>query len=249
MYCDVLESREFEPLISKAKQANDLTVSRHRPHALREDTALVLSLMHIVHDTLKQEQTGTEPEPLLPRSSISHLHDPRGACASYTQVLAKCLSDAGFSVRKLGLYRNGSPAVHHLLEAKVDGEWAMLDAIHDLAVLSQGRVVSITELADNWDKLSSQVPADVTKKYDHRQFYYTNWQRIPGMRHFPGLIVWLESKQISLRLVLLNGWRWVMTLGLSLAVTAVALSYRSRSQACAKPSSPEAISSGSLDTA
>jgi hypothetical protein len=195
--------------------------------------ANVLRIMHKVHavTNARREQLADlgHPKPGVFWSSDEHLTEPSGACHSYTTVLAKSLRTAGYPIRKVGLERNGQASIHHVLETYVEGRWVLMDAMSDLAFRRpDGRLASAAEVHANWKYYRQQTPPDYNPEYDYSGFYYTNWDRVPGvgalLRAFPALHTWLESRGVSIRFVVLDVYQWFT--GASLAGAALLLTVR-----------------------
>jgi hypothetical protein len=196
---------------------------------LREEDQ-VLGILHVVH-RLTQER-GSVLSNILNvqasqfRDSAEHLNNPSGECASYTTILGRALQCAGFSVRKLGLEKNGRKAIHDVLEVRVNGRWALLDAYYDLAFQQlDGSLASAEQVSRDWVYYHAQTPQGYNADFDYNTFYYTNWSRIPGadkvLESFPALREWLHTNCISLRFLFLNIDAWIF--GSSLAAAALLL--------------------------
>lgn len=156
------------------------------------------------------------PEPGALWSPDDHLTEPSGACASYTQVLAKALRTAGFPIRKVGLSRDGQKGTHHVLETYVEGHWALLDAILDTAFRRpDGQLAGAADLHANWPYYQKQTGPDYDQTYDYAGFYYTNWDKVPIIRSMPGLQAWLEAHGVSLRFMVLDVYQWFAALSLA----------------------------------
>ncbi len=205
------EDREFDKIVVSALHA---PIPAHGVVTSQKNATL---LLHEVHDLVekKRQEMGAEVDvenPMLCTPG-EHLDHPSGACASYSTVLAKTLVEAGFEVRKVGLGKDGQKAVHHVLETRVDGQWALMDPSFDLEFKrADGHLASAREVSAAWPFYRRQLPANYPSAYDYKEFYYTNWERIPGatlvFKWWPQLPAWLRDQEVSLRFYFLNVWSW-----------------------------------------
>jgi len=203
---------------------------RSIPHVAEMDLSeedQVLAILHVVHRLTQERQIILSNEFNVKSTpfwdSAEHLNNPSGACASYTTILGRALQFAGFSVRKLGLEKNGRKAIHHVLEVRVNGRWVLLDASYDLAFRrSDGSLASAEQVSRYWVYYHAQTPQGYNADFDYNTFYYTNWSRIPGaekvLESFPALREWLHSNCISLRFLFLNIHEWIFGCSLGAAV-------------------------------
>ena len=88
------------------------------------------------------------------RSSDIDLIDARGACGSYSHVLARLLQVANIEAR-IGQMKCGKIwGCHIVVEAKINGKFVALDATHNLAFRKEnGSLASFEEIGRNWDYL------------------------------------------------------------------------------------------------
>jgi hypothetical protein len=187
-------------------------------------------LLHHVHTVVneKTQLMGSnrgKPVSLL-RSPGDHLRHPSGACASYSTVLARTLQSAGFQVRKVGLAGDGEKAQHHVVETQIEGHWVLMDALYDLTFKRpDGQLASAREVSQDWPAYKLQTPPNYTPSYDYKGYYYTNWDRIPGMamvfKLWPSLPGWLDKSEVSLRFIFLDVWRWLAAFWATMAVSLV----------------------------
>lgn len=208
---DRQEQKAFDVLVAQAQAAAPAVVCPSE-----ED---VLNIMSAVHAHLRNAPAGsTHPfssinSRLHLTSSYEQLSNPFGRCASYSHVLAKALMTAGYSVRKVGLAKGSTKAIHHVIEVRLNRSWAVLDAIYNLSFRTpQGRLASAAEVSRDWEFFRHQVPPGYKADFDYRSFYYTNWDRLPligwVVRSQPALESWLHSHGISLRFWVFNTYRW-----------------------------------------
>ena len=220
---EALEMMEFRAWI---KEVQSIPLASPVPLAGPQET-FALKMMSVANGRLhKLLDNGlpSSPEPISFKSSSEQLHDPSGACASFSHVLAKCLLTEGIEVRKVGLMRGQVKAVHHVIEAKLDGRWALMDAVFNQVFRApDGHLVDAREVGQNWAFYSQQVSADYNRSYDYSGFYHTNWDRIPlvgwVVKRIPGLEAELERRNVSVRFWFFNINRWLA--GASFLVGAV----------------------------
>ena len=217
---DRAEQREFDALVAEARAANPAIA----PHS----GADVLNIMSRVNGRLKvipldTHATSTFNSTLYISSSHEQLRNPVGMCASYSHVLAKALMTAGYRVRKVGLAKGSRRAIHHVIEVQTGSAWVLLDALYNLAFRApDGHLASAAEVSRDWRWYQTQVPAGYHPDFDYSTFYYTNWERMPGLgwalRSVPSLQTWLHEQGISVRFWFFNTYRWEAGICLTLSV-------------------------------
>jgi hypothetical protein len=120
------------------------------------------------------------PEADVIHSTDIDLMTTRGACGSYSQVLARILKTYHFSVRIAQMKAGGFFGAHNIVEAKIGDNWVVLDPTYDLYFTRpDARLASFTDVRDNWKFYSKQVPADYNPIYRYEDVRYTNWTKIP----------------------------------------------------------------------
>lgn len=200
----------------------------------------VLRIMHKVHAVVDgrhgQIADVGHPEPGILWSSDDHLTEPSGACASYTQVLAKSLQTAGYPIRKVGLSKNGQKGIHHVLETQVAGRWVLLDGLSNLAFRRpDGHLASAADVHADWAHYRIQTPPGYNPDYDYSGFYYTNWDKVPVVgaivQAVPPLHAWLEARGVSVWFLLLDVYEWFTGFALGAAVLLVLLRLRPKIRA------------------
>lgn len=203
---DVIESRSFAGWVRKVRD------EARSP----DEQGLALAMMKSVFQRLNTERRlpdGDSEGGLSMKSSMEQLHNPSGACASYSHVLAKCLMTAGIQVRKVGLEHGGHKAIHHVIEARLDGRWVLMDPLYNLVFRNQqGALVDAVQVREHWDFFKKQLPPNYNPDFDYAAFYHTNWDRVPllgGMiKAIPGLVPELERQGVSVRFWFFNSYRW-----------------------------------------
>ena len=223
---DRIEQREFDQLVSDTRAA--------APQSSPGTDDDVLRLMNRVNGLLKGihvNQTEHSDSTIPMTSSDEHLHNPIGACASYSHVLAKTLMSTGYEVRKVGLAKDSRRAIHHVIEVRRGDHWVLLDAFYDLAFRRRdGQLASAEDVSRDWDWFRRQIPSGYNADYDYSEFYYTNWGRLPVLgwliRAWPWLEAKLNASGVSVRFWFFNTYRWIA--GLAAFTSLVAWWLRSR---------------------
>ncbi len=179
-----------------------------------ENAVRIMNKVHNIMDSRYGQIADLgHPEPGLLWSSDEHLIEPSGACASYTQVLGKSLQTAGFSIRKVGLAKDGLRGIHHVLEAKIDERWVLMDALSNLVFRRpDGHIATAAEVHADWGYYGKQTPPNYNPSYDYSGYYYTNWRKVPligfVVESIPPLHNWLQAKGVSLWFLLLDVNQW-----------------------------------------
>src|SRR6188768_3890983 len=132
-------------------------------HSVPHTEANILLIMRkvnaVVNGRFGQIADVGHPEPGLLWSSDEHLTEPSGACASYTQVLAKTLETMDYPIRKVGLSKGSQRGIHHVLETYVEGHWVLMDGLSNLAFRREdGHLASAADVHANWEYYRSQTP-------------------------------------------------------------------------------------------
>lgn len=180
-------------------------------------------LLHKTHLLLKpREELFIDEENInlrdaLFRSSDIQLIDAKEDCASYTHVLGRLLQRAGFTVRIAQMKCGESWGCHILLEANIDGKFAALDPLYDVAFKkTDGTLASFDEIGQNWDLYKLQVPENYPSGFAYEDVRYTNWDKIPVLmpffRKILGTVMKNEIETMSIRSMVLNVYKTYMIL-------------------------------------
>jgi|SRR5579871_6054853 len=118
---------------------------------------------------------------------VSYLHPAsidlmtaKGACGSYSLVLARLLQNYNLPVRIAQMKANGIYGSHNVVEAKIHSGWVVLDPTFDLYFVSpENKLASFADVKNNWDFYSKQVPKEYNNTYKYEDARYTNWTKIP----------------------------------------------------------------------
>jgi hypothetical protein len=104
----------------------------------------------------------------------------RGACGSYSMVLARLLQNYDLPVRIAQMKANGIYGAHNVVEAKIHSGWVVLDPTFDLYFISpENKLASFADVQNNWDFYSKQTPKEYNNAYKYEDARYTNWTKVP----------------------------------------------------------------------
>lgn len=104
----------------------------------------------------------------------------RGACGSFSLVLASILQGYNYEVRIAQMKSGDRDAAHNLVEAKTHHGWIVLDPLFDLYFKTPSqKLASFDDVKNNWSFYKTQLPPGYDMKYRYDQVRYTNWTKIP----------------------------------------------------------------------
>jgi hypothetical protein len=154
--------------------------------AAETEDSQVVNVMHACHTLLvnrmsvfggKQFQD-LESEVLEPASM--DLMTARGACASYSMVLARVLEGYHFSVRIAQMKAANVFAAHNIVEVKTPNGWVVLDPLFDVYFINPlHKLASFDDVKNNWAYYEKQLPPNYDLHYRYEDVRYTNWAKIP----------------------------------------------------------------------
>jgi hypothetical protein len=148
--------------------------------------SVVLKVLHTCHNLLVDRESvfegnqfrGFESEVLEPASI--DLMTGRGACGSFSMVLARILQGYKFNVRIAQMKVDGVFAKHNLVEVLTDHGWVVLDPLFDVYFEnSSHELASFNDVKENWSYYKSQLPAGYNMDYAYEDVRYSNWSKIP----------------------------------------------------------------------
>ena len=179
------------------------------------DRQKALALLNQTHELLKPRAAlfgGSERVGIRERlftSADVHLMDGKGACGSYAGVLTRLLQRTGIDARLAQMKCGNEWGCHINLEAKIDGEYVVLDPLYNLAFVSEeGTLANFQEVGNNWEYYKSQVPENYYPAYQYEDVRYTNWQKIPVLmpliKSVLDFTMGAKANQISIRSYVLN---------------------------------------------
>ena len=158
--------------------------SKIRP-AESEDSVMVKA-MHLCHDLLIAREPVFEGKQfrgfesgLLEPASLD-LMTARGACGSYSMVLARILQGYHYPVRIAQMKSGGVFAAHNIVEAKTLHGWVVLDPLFDVCFVNpSNKLAGFDEVKNNWDYYKPQLPSGYDMNYRYEDVRYSNWTKIP----------------------------------------------------------------------
>ena len=111
----------------------------------------------------------------------------KGACGSYSLVLARILQNYRYPVRIVQMKAQGRFAAHNIIEVNVNTQWVVLDPLFNTYFIKPGGVglASFDDVRSNWDYYRKQLPVDYKEEYVYADARYTNWNKIPFV--FPAI--------------------------------------------------------------
>lgn len=148
--------------------------------------SVVVKVMHACHNLLVNRGSvfggkdfqGFESGLLEPTSM--DLMTAKGACGSYSMVLARVLQGYRFDVRIAQMKSNGIFAAHNIVEAKTRHGWVVLDPLFDVYFINPSRkLASFEDVRNNWGYYKDQLPPDYDPNYRYEDVRYSNWTKIP----------------------------------------------------------------------
>lgn len=150
--------------------------------------SLVVKAMHETHLLMKNRapvfsptgsaSLGVQADFLHPTSV--DLMTSRGACGSYSQVLARILVDYNLPVRIAQMKANGMFAAHNIVEVNPNNHWVVLDPTFDAAFIKpDGSLASFADVHNDWSFYAKQVPPGYDGSYRYEDVRYSNWTKIP----------------------------------------------------------------------
>jgi len=178
IHLKVLARRE-DRLLDGLKQQVDAIAGNNA-----SSTAVVLAAMNVTHDVISEKiiltgAGGSSVGDWVPCSLANQLLG-EGACGSYSMVLARVLDSYDYPVRIGQMKTKGRFGGHIIVEARVGGDWVVLDPLYDLAFRRpDSSLASFTDLHDRWKDYTSQLPPSYDTNYRYEGMRYTNWDKIP----------------------------------------------------------------------
>jgi hypothetical protein len=142
----------------------------------------------------------------------------RGACGSYSLILARVLKGYHYSVRIAQMKSGGVFAAHNIVEAKTDHGWAVLDPFFDVYFINpSNKLASFEDVKNNWSYYKTQLPPGYDMKFRYEDVRYSNWTKIPVLLPSVKKILDLtigkkEADTISLRTYFLKKYNIVFNI-------------------------------------
>jgi hypothetical protein len=150
------------------------------------EDSVVTKVMHSIHDLMVNRGSVFEGKPfgsikseLIEPTSVD-LMTARGACASFSLVLARVLQGYHYEVRIAQMKAKGVFAEHNIVEARTAHGWVVLDPYFDIFFVKPStQLASFDDVKNNWSYYSKQTPPGYDMGYRYEDVRYTNWTKIP----------------------------------------------------------------------
>jgi hypothetical protein len=225
--------------------------------------SIAVKAMNVCYRLMDNKGSIFSNKDLGPQADFFHsvsvdLETTRGACGSYSQVLARVLQTYHFPVRLAQMKAGGVYAAHNVVETMVRQRWVVLDPTYNLCfVRPDGALAGIADVSKDWGYYSRQVPHDYNPAYRYEGVRYSNWTKIPVL--LPALKSLLNAtigperaNGISLRTMFLNTfsvWLYVLlALYFPLLLITIRKLARLSSSHSRSPRSSHSLSSAVLPT-
>jgi len=179
--------------VMQSKYENGLFAVIHseiETHLDADDThdSVVVKAMHACHSLMANRATTfqrDESADLGLAATIFHstqvdLMTTKGACGSYSEVLARIIGTFHYPVRIAQMKCGDVWAAHNVVEAYTGNHWVLLDPTFDLAfVKPNNQFASFNDVHNDWAFYSKQVPPGYDMKYRYEDVRYSNWSKFP----------------------------------------------------------------------
>ena len=148
--------------------------------------SIVVNVMHACHDLLINRSTifdnkamnGLKADLMNPTSV--DLMTGKGACSSFSLVLARILEGYNLTVRIAQMEANGVFAAHNTVEVQTGNGWVVLDPLFNLYFVNPRHgLASFADVKNNWAYYRHQLPKNYDSNYRYADVRYTNWTKIP----------------------------------------------------------------------
>lgn len=147
--------------------------------------SLAVKAMNVCYHLMNNKGSIFANSNLGPQADFFHavtvdLETTRGACGSYSEVLARILQTYHFPVRIAQMKAGGIYAAHNVVETMVGQHWILLDPTFNLCfVRPDHTLANFADVQKDWSFYSSQVPAGYNPDYRYEDVRYSNWTKIP----------------------------------------------------------------------
>src|ERR1700722_3828585 len=149
--------------------------------------SIVVKAMHTCNNLLSNRYSVFESDESLDGFKVNYFHPAtidlmtaKGACGSYSLVLARVLQEYQFPVRISQMKANGIYAAHNIIETEVNNRWVVLDPTYNLYFTTpEKQLASFNDIKNNWNYYKTQVPSNYNVNYKYEDVRYTNWGKIP----------------------------------------------------------------------
>lgn len=160
------------------------------------------------------------------------LETTRGACGSYSEVLARVLQTYHLPVRIAQMKAGGIYAAHNVVETMIGQRWVVLDPTYNLYfVRPDGTLASFADVRKDWGYYSRQVPHGYNPVYRYEDVRYFNWTKVPvllpALRSLFNAIIGPErTNTICIRVMFLNTFTVCLYVLLALYIPLLVITIR-----------------------
>ncbi|MDR3713236.1 MAG: transglutaminase domain-containing protein [Puia sp.] len=150
--------------------------------------SIVVKTMHVCNELLHNRARIFSEDPIDEGVKSDYFHPTsvdlmttRGACGSYSMVLARLLQLSNYPIRIAQMKAHGIFAAHNVIEVYTNTGWAVLDPTFNVYFKKPGHsgMASFADVESNWKYYISQLPAGYDTSYKYEDVRYTNWEKIP----------------------------------------------------------------------
>lgn len=148
--------------------------------------SIVVKAMHVCYVLMHNRATTFAGAVALgPEADFFHgtsvdLMTTRGACGSYSLVLARLMEQYRYPVRIAQMKAEGIFGDHNIVEVNTGRSWVVLDPTFNLYfVRPDARLASFSDVQTNWSYYAHQTPKDYNPVYRYEDVRYTNWTKVP----------------------------------------------------------------------
>lgn len=209
-------------------------------HLDADDNAdsVVVKAMNTCYGLMSNKGSTFDHDNLGPEADVIHstafdLMTTRGACGSYSQVLARILKTYHIPVRIAQMKAGGFYGAHNIVEAEVGTNWVVLDPTFNLCFRRpDSKLANFNDVHSNWSYYSKQVPSDYNPIYRYEDVRYTNWKKIPiispAARSVLSLFIGRErANTFSIRTLFLNTYQVYVYVLVALYIPLLLITIRS----------------------
>ncbi len=201
--------------------------------------SVVVKAMAATHDLMQNRAAifanswTLGPEANFFHSASVDLMTTRGACGSYSLVLARLLTEYQFPVRIGQMKANGIYGDHNVVEVNTGKSWVVLDPTFNLAfVRPDSRLASFADVKNNWNYYVKQTPKEYDPAYRYEDVRYTNWTKVPVL--FPAIrsLLYLcmgkeKTEGFSIRTLFMRIYSTYLYLGILLYIPILLITFKS----------------------
>ena len=172
------------------------------------------------------------PEADVIHSTAFDLMTTRGACGSYSQVLARILKTYHIPVRIAQMKAGGFFGAHNIVEAQIGADWVVLDPTYNLCFhRPDSKLANFKDVHADWGYYSKQVPPGYNPIYKYEDVRYTNWSKIPiispAAKSILSLFIGRErANTFSLRTHLMNTYQVYVYILLAIYLPLLLITFR-----------------------